>query len=688
MRMKDEDPGHARILDAWTPPEGAGAPVGCVATTFAFDAEFFESECLARFLGLESDAGNDPLEFVIEQEYRMAQLEAAVALVDWRHCTGRRSLRWDLLPVRLRGRLQHAKISLLFWAHRYRLIVASANLTRPGYRTNLEVFGIVDYHEGSAAPLALLNGTAAFVERLIENGVANHQGSPAVDRAVSLLRWTRRVPAGWGRPPEEPDRQTIRVFPVLAGLGNLCVLDQLKQLWPAATPPSEAWVVSPFFDESRTGEETNRAAECLWQTLLHKGAAQAAFCVSAEPNEGAPGYRLRAPKSLTRSIPPRRPAASTSFHRVIDKENRNLHAKAIWLNGDRCALYMIGSSNFTVRGLNVAGDGNVEANLAYVADYGRNQREASRMESCFPRTEPVDESTATWRPESLEKDEGGVEVPLLPLAFGQAVYDASIPPLGCLRLSFTCEPPGGWVVFSEDGGEVFAHAGWEERGRPDMAALAWTTERPPCGLWVAWAESEQRAWWPVEVLSAGDLPPLEELRELPLDVLIRVLTSAQPLHRTLAAEIRRRGGSRRDLDADDALADPHRKVDVSAFLLQRSRRVCEAIAALAERMAKPAPNQACLTWRINGPVGVKALSAALGREAKSREEMAFLLTELAIALTRIKPAVVPGSVDAPQVRQYLLDAARRIRADIPSDGLQHVPGLATYVQRCFQEMAL
>ena len=30
-------PGYGKILDAWGPPENAGEPIGCVATSFTFD---------------------------------------------------------------------------------------------------------------------------------------------------------------------------------------------------------------------------------------------------------------------------------------------------------------------------------------------------------------------------------------------------------------------------------------------------------------------------------------------------------------------------------------------------------------------------------------------------------------------------------------------------------------------------
>jgi hypothetical protein len=44
----------SRLLDFWDKPEGAGAPVALLATTFALEPEFFERECLARFLAVSS----------------------------------------------------------------------------------------------------------------------------------------------------------------------------------------------------------------------------------------------------------------------------------------------------------------------------------------------------------------------------------------------------------------------------------------------------------------------------------------------------------------------------------------------------------------------------------------------------------------------------------------------------------
>ena len=42
------------LLDFWQKPTGAGEPVAVIATTFALEPDFFERNCLARFLEVSS----------------------------------------------------------------------------------------------------------------------------------------------------------------------------------------------------------------------------------------------------------------------------------------------------------------------------------------------------------------------------------------------------------------------------------------------------------------------------------------------------------------------------------------------------------------------------------------------------------------------------------------------------------
>ena len=100
-------PGYGKLLDAWVAPDNVGEPIGCIATSFTFSPVFFEEECLARFLQLETDPTEDGPVYLVEREEKLAQVCCAAALVDQHHCRGGRSLRWDMLSARMPG-LQHA----------------------------------------------------------------------------------------------------------------------------------------------------------------------------------------------------------------------------------------------------------------------------------------------------------------------------------------------------------------------------------------------------------------------------------------------------------------------------------------------------------------------------------------------------------------------------------------------------
>jgi hypothetical protein len=101
-----------QLLEAWEPPEQAGEPIGCAATTFTFDPVFFEEHCLSRFLSLETDPREDGAAYLIEREEKLAVTKVAV-FVDRSNMDGSASPRWDVLPVTVPRGIFHPKISVL-----------------------------------------------------------------------------------------------------------------------------------------------------------------------------------------------------------------------------------------------------------------------------------------------------------------------------------------------------------------------------------------------------------------------------------------------------------------------------------------------------------------------------------------------------------------------------------------------
>jgi hypothetical protein len=169
-----------------------------------------------------------------------------------------------------------------------------------------------------------------------------------------------------------------------------------------------------------------------------------------------------------------------------------------------------------------------------------------------------------------------------------------------------------------------------------------------------------------------------------LEVLINILTSAKPLHLALAAWLRRKTAGGPNAGAQGL--DPHKRVDTSAFLLQRTRRVSWALSSLRQRLERPVYSEESLAWRLRGPVGALALAQAIGGEARSEAERCFLLTELCLDLARVRPQVVPGSLSKQRIHAALQELIREIHAGLSPAALSADPSLSSYVTTAFAEV--
>ena len=681
-----EKPGYGKLLDAWVAPDNAGEPVGCVATSFTFSPVFFEEECLARFLQLDSDPAEDGPIYLVEREEKLAQVMCAAALVDQHHCRGSRSLRWDLLSARMPQGLQHAKVSLLFWSKLLRIIIGSANLTEEGYRRNQEVFGVLDFQADGESPLSCLTDTVAFLRKVafLSTTSAGSQ-SPAVGRWNRLLDRAIKESRTWGMTDDEVRRNGVRVQTIFSGPGYANIFDGLKTVWPGGSPPDSASVLSPFFDRP---EVPNAPAKKLWGLIRQRGEATVEFHVAAEKVPGEDTLFLYAPKSLLDAQPPGRATLTTDFYSVLLEEGRPLHAKGIWLEGGRWSVYQIGSSNFTSAGTGIGKAPNLEANLVYIVDSNRDQKARKLLRATFPESEYVDlDGDVKWKPLVGEgEDSVGDEVPL-PESFGDAVYNCDDKNCATVTLSIADSPPPGWELITDgDDRHFFDEAQWGLLKEPSNIELPWGTDRPPSGFWVRWTGSGGSAWWPVNVHSGNALPPPDELKDLPLDVLINILSSARPLHRVMADYLRRREREK-SKEGDRPVVDPHKRVDTSQFLLQRTRRISWALNALRERLERPVATLEFLRWRLHGPVGVMALARALVRDARSIEETAFLISELVLELARVKPRPAPGCLPPKQHVTEIRAVIGELKTLIPVRTSAEPENLREYVKSVFKAVS-
>ena len=686
-RKHEENPGYGKLLDAWVAPDGAGDPVGCLATSFTFSPVFFEEECLARFLQLESDPTEDGPVYLVEREEKLAQVTCAAALVDQHHCRGSRSLRWDLLSARMPEGLQHAKVSLLFWAKFLRIIIGSANLTDDGYRRNQEVFGVLDFKVGGDSPVSCLNDAIAFLRKAaLFSTTSAGTKSPALDRVNLLLDRAHKEVRTWKLTDDEVRRTGVRVQTMFSGPGYPNIIASLKTMWPGGSAPCSAFVMSPFFDRP---EVPNAPAKELWSLLRQRGEANVRFHVDAEEVPGEDTIFLNAPKSLLDAQPLGRSNVTTEIYRVLLEKGRSFHAKGIWLEDERWIVYDIGSSNFTTAGTGIGKAPNLEANLVYIVDSNRDAKARKLFEATFPESEQVElGGNVKWKPLLEEGEDSVGEGLLLPKSFGEAVYNCDDKNRATVTLSISGEPSSGWELITDgDDRYFFGEQKWIALGCLPSIELPWETDRPPSGFWVRWTGCGGSAWWPVNVLAGNALPPPEELKNLPLEVLINILSSARPLHRLLGDYLRRREREKAK-DSGQPVVDPHKRVDTSQFLLQRTRRISWALDALRERLERPVATLELLRWRLRGPVGVMALAKALVREAQSTEERAFLISELVLELDRVKPGVALGCVPPKQHITEIRAVISELKTLIPEKTSGEPKNLREYVESVFKVVSI
>lgn len=683
--MKNKKKGYDKILDAWIPPKDCGEPVGCMATSFTFSPVFFEEECLSRFLQLGTDATEDGALYLIEREEKLAGVSCAAALIDQHHCRGSRNLRWDLLSVRIPKGIFHAKVALLHWNNLIRLIVTSANLTEDGYRRNQEIFGVLDYKLNSKTPLTCLTETVNFLKKSVYYTTVNSK-MPAVNRLNAFLENVLTKSQNWGSIDNPKSRKEVRVNVLFSEPDSPTILEDLKNIWPDNSPPNEAIITSPFFDSP---DAINHPAHKIWDVLKQRGKADVTYNVTAEEDEtNKDSLIIHAPESLVKAKPLNR-NVSIQLKRVSEGEmkNRPLHLKSILIKNNHWDVYLIGSSNFTSKGLGISKYPNFEANLAYSVCNEDNSEALNRIKASYLNGNKINQDLELkWESNQDENEDSPNDIVLLPASFENAIFGIDEKIKAYVEFTFSDHsPPSGWKIQYEDHSTIFYNEGeWKKQGCPLDIKLPWHDNRPPAGFNVYWKDSNGLAYWPVNIESAEALPPPDDLKDLPLDVLINILTSSRPLHISIRSWLKRKNNQDKTHIEVGEIIDPHKRVDTSTFLLQRTRRVSMALTALRMRLERPVPTIESLLWRLRGPIGIIELSRAIAKEAQSSEERLFLITELALELAHVNPQEAQGCLEPSKVKEEIKKVIEELRNEVHFETLENLPNMEEYIKSSFE----
>ena len=666
-RSKASERAFGKALALWEAPEGAGEARVCIASTFTFDAAFFETECLGRFLGMDAHpAESDAVSYMVEREEKLAAATVAV-LADRRHARDKESLRWDVLGVLVPGAIQHSKISLLAWANHVRVIVGSGNLTEPGYRRNLEVFGALDLNRKEGGDREAASRILDFLGELIESSVGTAVAGAPKARASVALESVRALIGRW------PDTKPANPVLILGGPGR-AILPQLAEAWPSGSPPRYAYVVSPFFDSDGT-----EAAKALIDVLSKRRPREICFDVRTEDGPDS-RTRVFAPLPMIELAAEQ---AELTVRRVLPEqmgELRELHAKMIYLHNDDWCVTLAGSSNFTRAGLGAKGKPNFEANLAFrlrVSD-----PDTKVLDEVWPECadEPLDikSKDLVWDPRGEEEEDGASSLPL-PAAFEEASFVPGTP--ASLAITLRDPLPKAWSIQASGGRELLSSVRGTGAGEH---IIGWGESEVPFVLGVTWTHSGGHATanWPVNVSNPAALPPPQELRSLTLEELLQVLSSTRPLPQAVAEVLARRKAKKGT--PGDAELDPLKRFDSQSFLLRRTKRLSTALERLRGRLERTASSREAFDWRLFGPVGPLALAEGYVREASFAGEAKFCIAEIALALRRVQPDKVavdglPRSVVTESLKkaiQQLAEEAAKIRP---------VPELDRYAGAAFAE---
>jgi len=691
-RSEPKSPGYAKLLDAWTAPPRAEDPIGCIVTSYTFEAPFFEDHCLSRFLQMHTDQSEDGPCYLIEKEEKLNSVSCAAAIVDGHHCCGSRNPRWDLFACRTDR--QHAKISLLYWSGLCRVIISSANLTEAGYRRNLEIFGILDFYEGSSVPISALTQSIDFLARLVQastwkppNANLLSTVSPSADRALRLLDRVRKDCREWGVSEEENRRSPLQIAPVFCGDGQKNLFESLRELWPSSKLPTQVDILSPFFDRP---EAPNAPARAVWSLLPKRGETTVRYHLTGDLDFKAVKYVLNAPASLLAARDSSNSKAMPRFSLLEELEMRSLHAKVIRLRNSQWILSLIGSSNFTSAGTGLSKRSNFEANLAYAVDGDRDPDSIEELEEAFPESFELLDNEIQWKEIPIESESLQDEVSMLPDCFQEAILEKVAGNQLQLRLRIVSSTPSNWELLNESNkGRIAGETEWMLAGEPKEWVIPWHGSIPPSGFWVRWKDCDRPAWWPVNIADQEVLPPIPELRDLPLDVLINLLTSRRPLHLAIVTYIQFRRRSQKELQTS-ALIDPHRRVDTSQYVLQRTRRVSIALQKLREKLEERFVTIEALQWRLTGPISAEAIADAIERESQARvgsmnsDEVAFLFAELALELSRVRPSK-DSSISRAKVRGEIREFIRHLHKRVRKMAPQANRTVHAYLKEAFKE---
>lgn len=651
------------LLEFWEPPEGAGEAVAALATTFVLEPDFFERDCLARFLSLqgideESGSASDTLA-KIELEEKLREPSVTV-LADRSTRADRSSLRWDLLHCSVPGgALLHAKVAILMWKHHTRVLVGSANLTSAGYRRQIELGMTCDLEADCLLPAASLTALARELDSYIALIPGQDPGIPAVQQVRTTLALFRdRISA-----MPKPARSRLRV--VLAPTSPRSTpLDRRLEVWEG-TQPLRAAHLSPFWDSSDA-----TVLERVRRDLTGRG------------NRGQRIATVVTPQGTVPITPILRDAVEdvVALGRIDDETTRTLHAKCLLIESDQWIAAMVGSSNHTKAGLGLTGSRHLELNVWLGAPAG--SAEGKALAALIPTGARIPVDTPGGDDEADEDEPTAIPLPL-GFTLCRLHRDEAT---GNWQLTLSFDPTGlptSWTIGTTSGARLLDAAIWRTDGSLPRVTCDLPGRELSTYVEVTWPDGS--APWTVVADSRHDLPPGPGVSDLRAHQLFAALASGKSITSAMADEL-----ARRQLPGSPAgqVLDPLKRFDDRSTLLRRGRALSAALTQLQRRLGRPVLTMEALAARLASPLGPEFLALKVCEEVatgdQQQPEGLFTLAEISLAVGRVDWDAALEHVD--RAANLSLVSATLDRLDILRAGLgENPPSIAAYAVKSIEE---
>jgi hypothetical protein len=628
------------LLDFWQKPLGAGDPVALIATTFALEPDFFEQNCLARFLEVSSvneDTGSvDDIVASVEL-HELLQKAVVTVLADRSAPVERTSLLWDLLSCYVDGGLLHAKIAILIWENATRVILGSANLTSAGYRRQIELGLVADLGPGCLFPPDVLNAIADELESYLKLVPGYNESTEVFKRSAGTVALFRARVA-----QQRTERPSVRV--ALAPTNDAAgPLDQFGAVWSGPQPLC-ATHLSPFWD-SRDSTTLASVRKLLTGRPAEKRSQHVAVVLGP-----------RGQTSFSQTLADR--VDSVHELKALDRELRLLHAKCLLIESEQWIAALVGSSNHTRAGLGLAARRHREINVWLGAD--RNSREGKALLDLIQlgRVVPVDAEEV----EPSDEDEDAP--PALPPCFGLCrVTRANDGMPWEMHLGITDHHmPQDWNVCITGDQPILTSRQWQNHGKPETTVIPIDQTTLPMYVVVRWDGFEVP--WAVVADDRHALPPGPALASLRAQHLLDALASGRTLGDVLRDELERMDQTPHGPAGINL--DPLKRLEVEGSLLRRGRALAGSLKAMQHRLERQVITLDTLRAQLAAPLGPEFVSTKVveAHEAgdQSRSDAVFTVAEVALSVGRVNWSHVLEHVDDAAGRALVAETLGRLDA--------------------------